>query len=1275
MNPMTRLAVFLSVAACFAQSPEVDLRGPDGQVQQYRLKAHPRVWLDGPDGPVTSALRDPDGLGPLQGRKASGPLWEMLKRRIELLAPRAATDLGGRYAMLTALAWFMDNGGKLQDGRPYRSEALNQLRNVHDIWVGLGGCDKSVSFCGTTDVPPGTHTSYMGNVLGYWSMAYTLMRSEMTPEERHDFSEKVLNGLTQDFGYCENRYERLPGAMQIKQAGSSYTAAAIGDGGGTTDLPRWDDSLKGQWVFTKRADNPSNAGIFVRVLNVLNSGQMSVEKPGSTNFLNRNLHVYRIKPWASGQCGMGYVANHNSNVPTYVVGYGRAKLAGSISETDGTLTVDNTEGWLPPYVPFYLQVGPSAGFELMKVTAVNGKTLTVTRGEFSTVIKSWAAGSGTLYQSHMGPGDGMGWNNRTLTRQVGHIMAAIALADDDPRAIELLRKTTDYWYTNTWFAANNYFTLINTAASSYGLTRELPFLLWSVESYFNSFSPALDFRGEWIQWAGSDFFMHWTLPWNRNGIINFGIPSANCQSLGGGAEAQCYAPTVFVQHLYPGSVAAQRGWDWIQKQGLVSDTARLTSEGGERILVPMILYTDSGLSTSDYTNSPTQFVGSRSGDTSGQGKNFSAFSSRTDWGKKATLFYGLAPDNYTREHPKIPLSEKVLDDLLGEYGIGKEGWFLGQVNNDGNWTRFVGLQNVVDFGPVSYGAVSPYADLELDRQKTDEQGRYLYVRADLAKGYSSVHKVTRAYRHYVHFKAAGATEHIVVYDDYASARSQRIRGMLHYLNNGQAKAGETTLSEDASLITSDNTKAKLYTRIVKVGGAGVITDLNVAWKADRATIGSYCSEKNPCRAKIGEQVYSYTAPSSLTLTPAPSGNSAVFVWLNTSDGKIYAAGNQAGIACQGPVDCTGTATGFPEGAVSLAKMVFSAGKATSGCPGPIGVARGAEYHHCVGGEQRHVFLDAGGNAAAGEFLVVHQPTEHGGQPDPVEELRSLDPNFTGIQIKGSNPKVAFFGHGGQGYTSTRLTTDHEGRAQYLVVGLAPGLYDVRRGSEVVLGGIEVTHESGALWFEAESGEFTISRTGEATPLKILGDAIAPATAGSVYSVSFKGEGGAPPYRWSIESGALPEGLTLSAEDGLLSGTPVAEGSYAFTLVLADSQGTVVRQALMLEVQPADTALSIQTETLPPGVVGQPYSFFVQVVGGESPYQWTVTAGELPAGLALDPDTGEIRGIPTEPFSGSLTVTVTDSAGTTAGREFLLELVSPGRDDSTAHFPAQTHAAK
>src|SRR5208282_4500851 len=47
-------------------------------------------------------------------------------------------------------------------------------------------------------------------------------------------------------------------------------------------------------------------------------------------------------------------------------------------------------------------------------------------------------------------------------------------------------------------------------------------------------------------------------------------------------------------------------------------------------------------------------------------------------------------------------------------------------------------------------------------------------------------------------------------------------------------------------------------------------------------------------------------------------------------------------------------------------------------------------------------------------------------------------------------------------------------------------------------------------------------------------------------------------------------------------------------------------------------------------------------GGTAPYTYSIGSGPLPAGLTLNPSTGEVTGTPTAP--GSFTVQVTDSLG-------------------------------
>ncbi len=70
--------------------------------------------------------------------------------------------------------------------------------------------------------------------------------------------------------------------------------------------------------------------------------------------------------------------------------------------------------------------------------------------------------------------------------------------------------------------------------------------------------------------------------------------------------------------------------------------------------------------------------------------------------------------------------------------------------------------------------------------------------------------------------------------------------------------------------------------------------------------------------------------------------------------------------------------------------------------------------------------------------------------------------------------------------------------------------------------------------------------------------------GRSYSRRLTGPGGTPPYRFALESGSLPAGLTLS-EDGVLSGTPTGAGDWSFTARVVDSGGQSATQFYHLRI--------------------------------------------------------------------------------------------------------------
>ena len=150
-------------------------------------------------------------------------------------------------------------------------------------------------------------------------------------------------------------------------------------------------------------------------------------------------------------------------------------------------------------------------------------------------------------------------------------------------------------------------------------------------------------------------------------------------------------------------------------------------------------------------------------------------------------------------------------------------------------------------------------------------------------------------------------------------------------------------------------------------------------------------------------------------------------------------------------------------------------------------------------------------------------------------------------------------------------------------------------------------------------------------------------------VTLSATGGVAPYTWSIPVGALPGGLALSS-DGVVSGTPTANGYFSFAVQVLDFGGNDTAGVPgAIPIVPRLTASLVPgcaTEcTVELGCVSV-CGTFGQVGGGAAPLTYTLTSGPLPAGTTLNGASlnGTFIGLP-----GRLqfTVQITDGFGATA----------------------------
>ena len=209
-----------------------------------------------------------------------------------------------------------------------------------------------------------------------------------------------------------------------------------------------------------------------------------------------------------------------------------------------------------------------------------------------------------------------------------------------------------------------------------------------------------------------------------------------------------------------------------------------------------------------------------------------------------------------------------------------------------------------------------------------------------------------------------------------------------------------------------------------------------------------------------------------------------------------------------------------------------------------------------------------------------------------------------------------------------------------------------------------------------SGSFTITATSApgactgtatytfnviASPVCVTAVVVTPVSSSPTYTVGTAvntvlgasgGPSGTPTYTYSISAGTLPAGLTLAS--GIISGTPTtATASGTFTVmatsVPSGCTGTATYTYNVLAAPACTTVVIVPASNSPTYTAGTAITNIVlSSTGGVSSttYNYTISAGTLPAGLILSGNT--ISGTPTTASTGTFTVTATSVIGNCIG---------------------------
>lgn len=225
---------------------------------------------------------------------------------------------------------------------------------------------------------------------------------------------------------------------------------------------------------------------------------------------------------------------------------------------------------------------------------------------------------------------------------------------------------------------------------------------------------------------------------------------------------------------------------------------------------------------------------------------------------------------------------------------------------------------------------------------------------------------------------------------------------------------------------------------------------------------------------------------------------------------------------------------------------------------------------------------------------------------------------------------------------------------FLIVSGAPGWLSLR--SDGALGGtpdavgvhsLEISVADSAGGFSGGTLRLEVVAS---TPVAVRSSALPKGVVDFPYEARLQAEGGQPPYRWSVISGTLPAGLQLGL-DGLISGTPSAEGRPTLGFRVEDASGAAASASLELAIEalrplsvamPARVGLKLRGENRVP----------LAASGGVPPYAWAITAGRLPEGVELrvEEDQSYFAGVPTSTAPESVTLAVTDARFESASAE-------------------------
>jgi hypothetical protein len=328
------------------------------------------------------------------------------------------------------------------------------------------------------------------------------------------------------------------------------------------------------------------------------------------------------------------------------------------------------------------------------------------------------------------------------------------------------------------------------------------------------------------------------------------------------------------------------------------------------------------------------------------------------------------------------------------------------------------------------------------------------------------------------------------------------------------------------------------------------------------------------------------------------------------------------------------------------------------------------------------------NASTG--AVTGTPTAAGSSTITLTAADSTDPsnkasaNYT--IVIGSAPVVFAssalpVGRATVAYSTTLQATGGSGTFAWVIsTGALPAGVSLNASTGSLAGTPTAAGHSSFVVTVADAADQTNTATASfaidinPAPVAITTAALAGGRVTVSYAAALQASGGAGTYVWSLASGALPAGLSLSVSTGAISGIPQSAGTTSVVIAVADAGDATNTASASYSIAIGAAPIRITTASLPAGRPKLAYSATESATGGSGSLTWAVAAGALPGGLALNTATGAITGTPTTVGTYPVTIAATDGkdAANVGSVAYSIVISSGVKITSPRALPTATH---